>query len=1071
MAIHTSNVDALPHQITAVYQAMLPRQPLRFLLADDPGAGKTIMAGLFIRELMLRGDVKRCLIIAPGGLVEQWQDEMDEKFGLKFDIFGHELDNASHATDVFNDPRYSLLIARLDQISRNEDILARLVQSEWDLIVVDEAHKMAATYYGRKIERTKRYILGEKLGGIARHLLLMTATPHNGKQDDFLLFMALLDPDRFYGKPRGGNHRVDVSDMMRRMIKEDLLKFDGTPLFPERKAYTVNYKLSTQESALYEAVTEYVRDEMNRAERLDIKRKGTVGFALTILQRRLASSPEAIYRSLERRRKNLERRLEAERLRKQGITTLEPLSDIPDYSEADIDDILDDSTDKEVEDLEEKVVDKATASQTVAELEKEIESLKILEKQAHEVRMSGQDKKWEELSRLLQDTPEMRDPYGNRRKLIVFTEHRDTLTYLMDKIRGLLGREEAVVTIHGGVDRDKRREVQEQFTNNKDVLILVATDAAGEGINLQRANLLLNYDLPWNANRLEQRFGRIHRIGQVEVCHCWNMVAEETREGDVFLRLLKKLETERNALGGRVFDILGEIFNGASLKNLLIEAIRYGEKPEVRAKLHQQVDRAWDPSRIREIMEREALATDHMDRSKVFALKEDLEKAEARKLQPHFIRSLFMEAIGLLKGQAFQRETGRYEITYVPPVIRDRDKAIGRGHPVLKKYERICFEKEKIRQEGKPLASLVCPGHPLMDAVLDLIVEQHRDLLKRGAILIDPSDDGMEPRLMFILDHQIREGSPDRQGKQRTISERMQFIQVDRVGQVAKGGYAPYLDYRPATAEESRKIKAVLDEPWLKRDLESLAVAHAVDTIVPEHLKEVQDRQESLVNRTLQAVRERLVKEISYLQSKAVKFQEEVAAGRQPQTQVDNARRKAEELGQRLKDREVELEARRHVVSATPVVMGGALVVPAGLLRQQMGSPDLGTVDPAVREKIERMAMEEVVRREIALGYTPTDVSKDKCGWDITSKTKDGDLRFIEVKGRAKDAKTVTITKNEILTGFNQPDRFSLAIVFIDGDHTDGPHYVRRAFTAEPPFGVESINYEIAKLLSIATRS
>jgi hypothetical protein len=317
MAVHTSNIDPLPHQITAVYEAMLPKQPLRFLLADDPGAGKTIMAGLFIRELMVRGDLRRRLIIAPGSLVEQWQDELDDKFGVIFKIFSWELLESSQSGNPFDDN--PMLICRLDQLSRNEDIKEKLRNSEWDLVIVDEAHKMAAHFFGGKLEKTKRYLLGELVGHTTRHFLLMTATPHNGKEEDFQLFLALLDSDRFYGKFRDGVHKVDTSDLMRRMVKEDILKFDGTKLFPERLAYTVNYRLSLPEAALCEQVTSYVREEMNRADKLeDGKRRGTIGSALTILQRRLASSPAAIYRSLNRRRINLERRIEEEKLLQKG---------------------------------------------------------------------------------------------------------------------------------------------------------------------------------------------------------------------------------------------------------------------------------------------------------------------------------------------------------------------------------------------------------------------------------------------------------------------------------------------------------------------------------------------------------------------------------------------------------------------------------------------------------------------------------------------------------------------------------------------------------------------------------
>ena len=303
LAVHTSLVDPLPHQITAVYEEMLPRQPLRFLLADDPGAGKTIMAGLLIKELIARGDLRRCLIVCPGSLVEQWQDELSRRFHLPFEIMTNDKLEAARTGNWFleND----LVIARLDKLSRNEDVQLKLSAPDcrYDLIVVDEAHKMSASSFGGETAYTKRYRLGQLLSGLTRHFLLMTATPHNGKEEDFQLFLALLDGDRFEGKFRDGVHQVEVSDLMRRMVKENLLKFDGTPLFPERIAYTVPYKLSDAEARLYTEVTNYVRDEFNRAEALkNDKRAGTVGFALTILQRRLASSPEAIYQSLRRRR-------------------------------------------------------------------------------------------------------------------------------------------------------------------------------------------------------------------------------------------------------------------------------------------------------------------------------------------------------------------------------------------------------------------------------------------------------------------------------------------------------------------------------------------------------------------------------------------------------------------------------------------------------------------------------------------------------------------------------------------------------------------------------------------------
>lgn len=547
IAVYSSNIEPLPHQISAVYDKMLPRRPLRYVLADDPGAGKTVMAGLLIKELILRGDARRILVVAPGSLTEQWQDELNEKFDLPFDLFVPGMLANSRTGNPFNE--YPMLIARLDQLSRglshNEQIQAALdTAEEWDLVIIDEAHKCSASRTGQDVHYTARYRLAEKLGAKSRHFLMMTATPHNGKEGDFRLWLALLDSDRFYGEARDDT-RMDVSDVMRRLVKEKLLKFDGTRLFPPRYAHTVNYELSDEEMALYEHVSDYVRKEMNRAEALDdVRRRGRVGFALTILQRRLASSPEAIYQSLKRRRERLERQLE------NGDYCSNPLGN------RDIDDIEDDLTAEEYEKLVEEL-NGMTASRTPGELRREIDVLKTLQTEAEELVNSGKDSKWRELQGLftrIEGDEEYREAPGKMRKLIIFTEHRDTLEYLRQKIRNnIFGLEnaDAVRVIHGGIGRDTRRKTQEEFCNDPDVRVLIASDAAGEGVNLQRANLMINYDLPWNPNRIEQRFGRIHRIGQTLPCHLWNLVANQTREGRVFETLFVKLENQRKALGGR----------------------------------------------------------------------------------------------------------------------------------------------------------------------------------------------------------------------------------------------------------------------------------------------------------------------------------------------------------------------------------------------------------------------------------------------------------------------------------------------------------------------------------------
>jgi SNF2 family DNA or RNA helicase len=1092
LAVHTSLVDPLPHQITAVYEAMLPRQPLRFLLADDPGAGKTIMAGLLIKELIVRGDLRRCLVVCPGSLAEQWQDELYRRFQLPFELLTSDKLEAARTGNWFleND----LAIARLDKLARNEDVQHQLSAPDcrYDLVVCDEAHKLSATFSGGEVQYTKRYRLGQRLSGLTRHFLLLTATPHNGKETDFQLFLALLDGDRFAGRFRDGVHQVEVSDLMRRMVKENLLTFDGRPLFPERIAYTVPYTLSDAEARLYKEVTDYVREEFNRAEALqNDRRAGTVGFALTILQRRLASSPEAIYQSLRRRRERLATRLrELELLHRGAVASVSahtgPLLDADDVED------LEEAPESEVVAAEEDILDQATAASTIAEIKIEIATLARLEALAAEVRRHGRDTKWRELAHLLSEifTPaalsgqvaEPGAPYGASpipkptpspyQKLVIFTEHRDTLSYLQTRITTLLGRPEAVVVIHGGMGREARRQAQESFLHHPEVQVLLATDAAGEGINLQRAHLMVNYDLPWNPNRLEQRFGRIHRIGQTEVCHLWNLVAAETREGDVYRRLLEKLEEARQALRGQVFDVLGKLqFEGKPLRDLLIEAIRYGDQPEVRARLTRAVDRGVDRPHLQALIEERALAHDTMDASRVARVREEMERAEARRLQPHYIESFFLEAFRRLGGSVRQREPRRYEITHVPAPVRHRDRQIGAGDPVLTRYERIAFEKDLLAPPGQPLAAFVCPGHPLLDAVLDLTLERHRELLKRGTVLVDERDPGTSPRVLLTLEHAIQDASLLPSGERRTISRRMLYVELDAEERRRHLHYAPYLDYRPL-ADDEPPVDVLLARPecaWITRDLEPQAQRHAIAHVVPEHIAEVRGRRQAWIEKTRAAVQDRLTKEIAYWDHRAeeLKLQEQAGkAGARLNSQ--EARRRADDSQARLAKRLAELDREAQISALPPVVIGGLVVVPMGLIAAMTGRV-LAPARPADTQAAAARARAIVMEVERQLGFEPVDRELEKLGYDIESRVPGtGKLRFLEVKGRVSGADTVTVTKNEILTSLNKPDDFILALVeFLDGDQ-HRVHYLRRPFRREPDFGVTSVNYDFAELLARA---
>lgn len=1064
LAVHTSKIEPLPHQIEAVYDTMLGKQPLRFLLADDPGAGKTIMAGLLIKELMVRGDVKRCLIVSPGGLAEQWQDELHDKFQLDFEIITRDRIEMSRTGNPFEE--LDFVIARLDQLSRFEDLQEKATVKGWDLIVVDEAHKMAAHVFGNDVKETKRYKLGKKLRDHTRHFLLMSATPHNGKNEDFQLFLQLLDRDRFEGKFRTGVPDIDISDICRRCSKEDLLKFDETRLFPERIASTKEFTLSPEERHLYEAVTAYVKEEFNKAEAKGEKKKNVVGFALTVLQRRLASSPEAIYQSLKRRREKLEKKRHEYILIRDGKVK-ETGDAFYEFSEEDIQDI-EDNPDSDSENFEEEVVDQATASESIPELESEIERLKLLEKEALKLRNSNKDSKWDALKQVLSQ-PDMFEKDRTRRKLIIFTEHKDTLTYIENQITKLLGKSNPIVVIHGGISREKRKFMQDRFTQDKNVSILVATDAAGEGINLQRAHLMINYDIPWNPNRIEQRFGRIHRIGQRDVCILWNLIASETREGDVFKVLFEKLEEQRRVFKGKVFDVLGNVFRDQSLKDLILESIRYGEDPQRRVELQQKVRGVLNKENIERVLSEHAIAETSLSKSQIQALREEMERANARRLQPHFISSFFKAAFTHLNGIIVEREAGRYEIKQVPSSIRQAN--YWKSRKVLSKYERVCFDKDLINLEGKPTADFLCPGNPLFDTVLETIIEKYGGLLRKGAVLVEKTGKLESPALLYYLDHEVYDDTSTSDGHNTKVSEQLLFLFLPKEGRPISAGYAPYLDCEPPKNFDA--VAGFLKDNWLKQDQEKAAVDYITINDARDDFTKVKLRRSDLIEKTTREVKARLMREINYWDTRANDLKEKELAGKTiGGLNSGIARKFAEDLDARLKIRLEELAKAGRLINKTPFVVGGALIIPEKLVLSPKDISDF-TADAEARKKIEKLAVEVVLNAEKALGRLPEDKSSEKLHWDVESldpKTKQ--LYFIEVKGRQKGADTITVSTSEIKAGKNvaddDPERYILAVVEIVGDSALEPRYIRNPYKDLPTLSFEmvGVNFDIKKLLA-----
>ncbi|MBI0063462.1 DUF3883 domain-containing protein [Bifidobacterium sp. W8117] len=1058
-AVYSSSIDPLPHQIRAVYEDMLPKVPLRFLLADDPGAGKTIMAGLYIKEMLLRSAAVRIIIVCPGGLADQWRDELTEKFNLHFDVFQPFMQDQAPSGNPFRDQ--NRLIVRMDQVARNDDFQRMLSEVKWDIAIVDEAHRMSAHYknnYG-DIDLTKRFKLGETLASTSENLLLMTATPHSGKEEDFQLFMSLLDKDRFAGQwSKKKRYITDTKGLMRRMVKEELLTFEGKPLFPERKAETVEYALSEGESRLYKAVTDYVRGGMNAAQRIrqvDGRRGSSIGFALTILQRRLASSPEAIYQSLRRRRDRLNDLLQSIEKNPYNIENiLEPAADAPDDSD-EYDDMWVETGEDGQGQLEltlDEVMDSATAAQTVEELRSEISQLDSLVAQAREVRHSGTDTKWTQLSDILNNNVLNAGTSEQPHKLIVFTEHRDTLNYLSSQIRTLLGKPESVVTIHGGMNHDERKAVQERFMNDPSVRILVATDAAGEGLNLQRADLMVNYDLPWNPNRIEQRFGRIHRIGQKRSCSLWNLVAKNTREGEVYGKLLEKIETIGKAYDGRLFNVLGDgkAFDGKSLKDLMLDAIKHGDNPKVQARLNEVIDSSVNKGLNDLINERSA----HPDRYSTVNVEEVrrlMEKTRERKLQPGYISAFFVPAFRKLGGTIHLRETNRWEITHVPQDVRHMGETINRHQTIADAYERITFEPSLTHIDDGPDAVLVAPGTPLLDAVSQLIIKRYGAALVHGTVFVDRTDSQPdEPVVMVAAEQTIT--NPE--GK--VVSKHFDYLQLPKQGEVRFSPAPPYLDYDRPHDDEKAEITKLMNKDSQGRDYIGEMRQYVYTNGTKPRIKELQARQDAENEHLLVQIHNRLHAESEFWWKLHNKLSEKERNGekRGKNMNSDIARKRAEEYEQRLKKREHELTGDTRLRAKSPTMRGIALIVPERLVAP-IDKVNASRLFAKNTEDVDCRAITMTMNAERKLGRTPEEMPHNNKGFDIKSTDKLGYTYFIEVKGRIDlpDVDTFTVTANEVAFAQSQGDRHRLALVKVSprGAEHDRLRYVEHAFDLIAP--------------------
>jgi superfamily II DNA or RNA helicase len=1082
MAIHSSKVEPMPHQIEAVYECLLPKYDLRYVLADDPGAGKTIMSGLYIRELQIRGLLKHCLIVAPGSLVANWQEELHDKFSLETEIISRAHVDSAPDGDPFS--RHEICIARLDMLKLDDELIQAACSHTWDLIIVDEAHKMSVSVFGNEAKESKRFKLGMKLEKAAVNFLLLTATPHNGKDEEFQQWLRLLDRDRFEkaasgSKKREVGGRPEISDLMRRKVKEKLSTFDGKPLFPPREAHTLTFTLTPAERDLYESVTEYVSTQFNKASQLTGQKRAIVGFVLTLLQRRLASSPLAILRSLENRHRKLSDTLDAV---KEAIefgkfsdiapavpTTLEGMFDDEEWDEDAIG--FDEEDDAAIDDLissllpGDLVLTSDNAGTIVFGLKQEIFDLKELVNKAKKVLNLGTDTKWSELSTLLTSDMMARKD-GHRRKIIIFTEHRATIEYLTHKIAGVIGDDpdnmEKIAVIHGGVRRKDRLTIQHRFNHDPTLEVLVANDAAGEGINLHRAaNYMVNYDLPWNPNRLEQRFGRIHRIGQKEICHLWNLMAKDTREEMVFGRLLEKIANEKEQLDGEVFDILGVLIPESDLKRMLMDAVRRGASPEAKKHFEKEIASRFDLDKIREIRKANQLTQDEeMGLDRIEEIRLQMERAKVRRLQPHYLASFFREAIEILGGQIIERksEIGRFEVRRVPKILQEESRRRGRRIGLSPRYERVTFDKHALSIEENSIeAELIGPGHALLDVTTNTFLEKHGwTTLGEGAILVDPEAD--EPRLLCSAEHSVRDHIELPDGSNRVASHRQLHVELLPDGTIHDAGAAPYLDL---VAWDSGSLDG---HDWSTEDRVSILKKTDLNEwgnttnitkwvnkgLARIHYEEIRAKRIERCERVAEQVNSRLITEIDYWDAKARVARDKHSAGKKYNITEDRARTRAENLGTRRSLRLEYIEKEKNLYSDPPIIVSRALVVPLSWLideKESAGGKNDRKMDTEAKNASEAAGMAAVVAIELQAGRTPSDRSAERgIGYDIESIDRSSEVAqawFIEVKSRHPSADNITLTRNEALAALNHPERFILAIAEVEGGVAGKVGYVR----------------------------
>lgn len=988
-AVNCSIVDPLPHQVEAVYKYLLPLPQIRFLLADDTGAGKTIMTGILLKELMMRSFVERVLIITPGGLTKQWQeDEMGLKFNIPFKLVNRAAFNSD--PNIFSSS--DRLVTSID-FMRNEDVLNVLRETRWDLVVVDEAHKLSAYEYGSKRYVSKRYEAIHALSKLTEHLLLLTATPHRGRRDTFRNLLQLLDEDifatdnlvtdRIKEMEESGANRFFI-----RRLKEQMKDWEGNPLFKDRVTRTVTYELTPEEKKLYNRVTNYLTKKKEEAR---LQSNIHVSLALMVMQRRLTSSIYALMNTLKNRYDALKGVLDAIRanpalwkqrhkLEEFEVNTLDDFDELEDEDREKLEGILSDP----------KKFKLFTTAKTPGELREEAEQVKDLYEQAKTLYQQNQEEqKYRELKKLLKNE----GVFDRDEKLVIFTEHKDTLDYLEDRLGNSGGFK--VATIHGGKSVDERRAAQSAFA--KEAQILIGTDAAGEGINLQFCRLLINWDIPWNPNRLEQRMGRIHRYGQKSDVLVFNMVARNTREGKVLEKLLTKLDIIREQMGDdRVYDVIQDVFEGVNMDQV-VDAVLNGKHNQFNELIDAPADQMSRQFQEAIKRQKEALGFSDIDYKDARKLRDS---SQEKRLQPIYIKLFFDKAFQKLGGSFVQERTSIYRITQLPDAVR---AVLREDYNIAADIRDIhfCFDKEVfLKAQDTPhfhRLHYINPGNPVFDSLVKVVRNTFREEMLKGTVLISPED--AEDYFAFFVRSQILDNRPHQEGES-VADEQLRIVIQHKNGDFSVTSPGKYIDLHAPNdfAKPVSPPDPIAEEAVIQWSFENITQPQFEDT--RERVEEDIRRRKDYLETAFTNVILDITAEINELQGKLLLGNTSV------EEKLEKKQHKIDLLQKKKAERLERLEHLMSLSLRSPAVLGCAYVVPLTEVEYQ------SHYGMSRDDEVEAIAMQVAMQYEWYNGWLPEDVSNRNEGYDIRSVNSDDLKRYIEVKGRSADG-DVMISENE----------------------------------------------------------